>query len=411
MKSHLFNIHDIVLIMTMNECILLAVLQSLILTQSRLSHRLLTAFFLLIFLNTAGNLILWNEALQDLELRHRSLLPLALAVSFLLKGPALYFYLRSICEPAFRLGYRHLLHLLPTLLAAVVILAFDIDAGDLPGNDDPLKSTVALWLWTGFKLLPVIYATVCAYTVRHVSATLMNHYSDPGEMGAGWANILVVGYLVHWAWSLLTHLIGGDVPLPLSDAFGIVDNYLSFIMINLLFVYSLFYARRLVAATAPGRGAGRAPHTPEHPNGEDTPREVRAERPQQHRDEGRRAAEHEVSAAAIDKVYSGIRDEKLFLEQNINIEQFARRVGLSSRDASQGINAHFNANFFEFINKYRVEEAQRLLASEQYRDATILDILYRSGFNSKSAFQRFFKRIAGMSPSEYRKAHLNSPPP
>jgi AraC-like DNA-binding protein len=34
---------------------------------------------------------------------------------------------------------------------------------------------------------------------------------------------------------------------------------------------------------------------------------------------------------------------------------------------------------------------------------TILDIVYKSGFNSQSAFHRFFKRLVGMTPSEYRK--------
>ncbi|TQV81230.1 helix-turn-helix transcriptional regulator [Exilibacterium tricleocarpae] len=381
MKSHLFNIHDIVLIMTMNACILLALLQRLILTQRRLSHYLLSGFFLLIFINTASTLVLWSEALQDLPLRNQTWLPLALAASYLLKGPALYFYLRSICLPAFTFDYRHCAHLVPALLAVAAIAYFGIDAGDLSGSTNPVKSQAVLWLWTTLKLLPVIYAVVCVYTVRHVSTTLMNHYSDLGEMGAGWANILAMGYLVHWAWSLLTHLIGGRIALRLSDAFGIVDNYLAFIMVNLLFVYSLFYARRLAAVTAPEDG--------------------------RHQDPDKKAASPALPASAIDKVEGGIRDAKLYLEHNITIEQFARRIGLSSRDTSQVINAHFNANFFEFINKYRVEEAQRLLALEQYRDATILDILHRSGFNSKSAFHRFFKRIAGVSPSEYRRAHLN----
>ena len=65
-------------------------------------------------------------------------------------------------------------------------------------------------------------------------------------------------------------------------------------------------------------------------------------------------------------------------------------------------------NFFEFINRYRVEEAKRLLASVDFKDETILELIYKSGFNSPSAFHRFFKRIVGLTPTEYRKQQLPS---
>lgn len=131
MKSHLFNVHDVILIMTMSQCILLAVFQSLLPTQSRVAHHVLTAFFVLIFLNTAGNLLLWNAAMQSLGLRDGILLPAALGISFLLKGPVLYFYLRSICEPLFVFQRKHVLHLMPAILAFVLIIVLDISGHDL----------------------------------------------------------------------------------------------------------------------------------------------------------------------------------------------------------------------------------------------------------------------------------------
>ncbi|MFC6977926.1 helix-turn-helix domain-containing protein [Microbulbifer taiwanensis] len=71
------------------------------------------------------------------------------------------------------------------------------------------------------------------------------------------------------------------------------------------------------------------------------------------------------------------------------------------------INKHFGTNFFEFINSYRVEEAKALLADAGRADMTVLDVLMESGFNSKSAFHRFFSRLVGMSPTEYRRQALN----
>ena len=100
-----------------------------------------------------------------------------------------------------------------------------------------------------------------------------------------------------------------------------------------------------------------------------------------------------------------MKNEKLFLQSNLTAEQFAEHVGHATRDISTVLNQHFGKNFFEFINTYHVEEAQRLLISPEHIDTSITDILYMAGFNSKSAFQRFFKRITEMSPSEYRALH------
>jgi AraC-like DNA-binding protein len=55
------------------------------------------------------------------------------------------------------------------------------------------------------------------------------------------------------------------------------------------------------------------------------------------------------------------------------------------------------------MNKYRVEEAKRLLLDQSCSEMTVLDILLQSGFNSKSAFHRFFSRLVGLSPTEFRK--------
>jgi AraC-like DNA-binding protein len=57
------------------------------------------------------------------------------------------------------------------------------------------------------------------------------------------------------------------------------------------------------------------------------------------------------------------------------------------------------------VNEYRVNKAKTMLLDPACTEMTILDILLESGFNSKSAFHRFFKRYTGMSAAEFRKQH------
>jgi AraC-like DNA-binding protein len=57
-------------------------------------------------------------------------------------------------------------------------------------------------------------------------------------------------------------------------------------------------------------------------------------------------------------------------------------------------------DFRNFINRFRVEEAQRLLKSDP--EMSILTICFEVGFNSKSTFNTAFKKISGITPRDYR---------
>ena len=60
-------------------------------------------------------------------------------------------------------------------------------------------------------------------------------------------------------------------------------------------------------------------------------------------------------------------------------------------------------NFNEFINNYRVKEFQNRLANNEHASHTLLALALEVGFNSKTAFNRAFKKITGQTPREYVK--------
>jgi AraC-like DNA-binding protein len=101
--------------------------------------------------------------------------------------------------------------------------------------------------------------------------------------------------------------------------------------------------------------------------------------------------------------------EKLFLDNDLNLPTVAEKMGISIHEASFLINETTNDNFYNFINKYRVEEAKKLLASAKMDELNILGIAFTAGFNSKTTFNTTFKRIVGVSPSQYSKAQKNNP--
>ena len=98
-----------------------------------------------------------------------------------------------------------------------------------------------------------------------------------------------------------------------------------------------------------------------------------------------------------------MRTQKTYLNPELTLDMLADTLAIPAKDLSMIINRHFNHNFYEFINGYRIEEAQKRLLDPANKDKTITDIYLEVGFNSKSVFNTFFKKLVGKTPSEYRQ--------
>ena len=70
---------------------------------------------------------------------------------------------------------------------------------------------------------------------------------------------------------------------------------------------------------------------------------------------------------------------------------------------SRIINTGFGLNFNDFINRYRVEAVKVSILQKQHERLTLLAIALASGFNSKTTFNRAFKKHTGMTPAQYIK--------
>jgi len=103
------------------------------------------------------------------------------------------------------------------------------------------------------------------------------------------------------------------------------------------------------------------------------------------------------------KLLTLIETQKPYLEGDLNLLKLSELIGISTHQLSYLLNNGFNENFFQFVNKYRVQHAKELLISDSYNKLSVLGIAFDSGFNSKTAFNTFFKKTVGVTPSEFRK--------
>ncbi len=104
-----------------------------------------------------------------------------------------------------------------------------------------------------------------------------------------------------------------------------------------------------------------------------------------------------------------MEQDQLFLDNDLNLPMVAEKLGIGIHEASYLINETTNDNFYNFINRYRVEESKKLLASAKVEELNILGIAFASGFNSKTTFNTTFKKMVGVSPSQFSKEQKNSP--
>jgi AraC-like DNA-binding protein len=93
--------------------------------------------------------------------------------------------------------------------------------------------------------------------------------------------------------------------------------------------------------------------------------------------------------------------DKPFLNPNLTLNDLAILLKTPSHTLSKVIREGYQKNFFDFINSYRIEEFKEYVNQAKYQNYTLLGIAFEVGFNSKTAFNRSFKKMTGQTPSEY----------
>ena len=113
----------------------------------------------------------------------------------------------------------------------------------------------------------------------------------------------------------------------------------------------------------------------------------------------------EIAERYLNRLIESMETNKIFTNNDLNLSILSKELDIPQHHLSQILNEKLNQSFFDFVNKYRVEEAKRLLRCPDYFHYTILAIALESGFNNKVSFNSFFKKFTGFTPSQYRNAN------
>tara|TARA_R110001592_G_scaffold41845_2_gene136322 strand:- start:177 stop:1967 length:1791 start_codon:yes stop_codon:yes gene_type:complete len=100
-----------------------------------------------------------------------------------------------------------------------------------------------------------------------------------------------------------------------------------------------------------------------------------------------------------------MEDYKLYLNPDLSLKDLASYLELPANYVSQLLNLGFQKNFSEYVNSYRVNEFKERVLLEEYKGLTLMAVAYDSGFNSKTVFNTFFKKIEGTTPNSYLRSN------
>lgn len=311
------------------------------------------------------------------------------SLQFLL-APSIYISILYFVNPTGKFKVRYWLHFLPFLIFAVLeFIVF--------GFEKSISTRVLFDIGeTSFfirDILPfqiLVYVFVCYRILTKHNKNLELLTANTQKINLNWVKLFLLILIL-------------PILFWINDAFSIIP----FLVELNAFVYSIsilflgFYAMKQTAIF-PFENEDLEEISEVIKETDARPIETKIQSSENKTPKPKRLNDEDVSelSAQLDSL---MKDDKIFLDNEINLASVAEKLGISIHDTSYLINEVTGNNFYNFINRHRVEEAKRLLISPKSKNLNMLGIAFESGFNSKTTFNTAFKKWVGVSPTEYVK--------
>lgn len=305
----------------------------------------------------------------------------------LLYGPFLYFYISSLVVNPNKFRTKDLLHFTPFLLFNIylIIVSFLPMVSERISLSHVANEHESPLLFQLFLILVVlsgpVYFVLSIRLFKSLDIQVFNNFSSAENINLDWLRKLV--YIFGLVWTLLMIVATIHHVFHLFSWIFCTDGIsLSLSIFIILIGYYGLKQKEIFSF-------------PE--------KESFILEPKPEKYSGSRLKESEARLY-MEKLNRFMEEEKPYLSPDLNLPQLAKEVDIPSHYLSQVINENIGLNFFDFINRQRVEDVKSKISDPRYNNFSILGIAFESGFNSKSAFNRVFKNITGLTPSEYKKS-------
>lgn len=310
------------------------------------------------------------------------LLPLSFSVNTLLM-PLLWLFVRHNFDHDFRFDWKQSLHFIPSAICFIGSCVFiwltpqqeifDLIKYENTGKDNLIGTINSIIVFTQM----FVYFSIIFVYLSRVRKFITSHYSQADWEYKYWIPKYMFLFAVLFVVVFICYVIW-----PRTDAWLIQ-------IINVLAMTYLVYGS-LIGANAPQvssiqmkslvKGHAAEPQTP----AVDSQEQQRL-----------------ISFAAQVQTY--LQESEAYLQADYSLQDLAKATGIAANNISKAINTVLHQNFFVLINKMRCEKAKCLLANYRKMNITMDEVASKSGFNSRFTLNNSFKKLEGLTPTEWIK--------
>lgn len=294
-------------------------------------------------------------------------------------GPSIYFYVKFLCWPEKKMNPQGYWHFSPVLLEVVAhyFKVLESQSAGISPEETELFVTVYPIIQLASLISVAFYVVISLKQLKHFHLFLKENFSDYFKYQLHWLQrLLIIFTVLELCW----------LPYTLIDYFvfdfnlSIEAYYPLYLLISIITIWigiESFLRPELVILNRTSN---------------------------QKYPENMKVTEDDIQKGRW--LEREIQSKQYYLNSELTLKTLAENLKMHPNSLSRVLNKALKKCFADFINEYRVDDVKSKFKESKYDKSTLLEIALESGFNSKTTFNRIFKKFTGKTPQDFKKQQL-----